>query len=51
MENASKKNESFKEYPVFEHSTQKINSSLKDIAPDIQSISVSKSALSTIQKD
>lgn len=51
MENASKKNESFKEYTVFEHSTQKINSSLRDIAPDIQSISVSKSALSTIQKE
>ena len=51
MKNASKKNETFKEYSVFEHSTQKINSSLREIAPGIQSISVSKSALSTIQKE
>jgi hypothetical protein len=51
MENANKKNERFKEYSVFEHSTQKINSSLREIAPDIQSISVSKSALSLIQKE
>jgi len=31
IENASKINESFKKYTIFEHSTQKINSSLRDI--------------------
>jgi hypothetical protein len=51
MGNASKKSENFKEYAVFEQSTQKINSSLRDIAPDIQSISVNKLALTTIQKE
>lgn len=51
IQNADKKNKTFKSYPIFSTSNQKINPSLIEVATDIEPISINKTSLLNIQKE
>ncbi len=51
INNADTKSKIFKTYPLFSSSSQKLNSSVIEIATDIQPISVNQSTLAAIQEE